>query len=420
MPATVVNSLILISVLWQVIPHNRLIIWCSVNVGFVFLRYVLLYFFKNTESNFLSFKVFMISCFFIAGVLFGSSGIFLVDYSRYEYIMFLYFIAGGMVVGSVGSYHNNLPVHFTYTLGVFFIPSISIYFSHMQIAAPMVILGSVFYIITSISAVRLNRDLSEFLGLRFDNMQLVASLNEEKQYTDKLNAELLKKNISLKELALVDPLTGLKNRRYLFDIVTRDIDSINKDILQQKTGNNKRSANNPKGYGVLIMDIDHFKLVNDQYGHDSGDFVLKTFSRILMNQVRSDDVVVRFGGEEFIVILKNTEEEYLSDLAETLRKNIEMETFEIRDGKKIAITCSLGFVFYPFIDHIDGHISLDQILFLADKALYYAKNNGRNRSVKAYFANDSEKQNYSVAEITENLSRAIDNHQIRFEICTCQ
>lgn len=420
MPSTFVNSIILVVVLWKIIPHERLLTWCLVNIIFVLLRYVVIFFYKRDfkKDDYQFWKKSLLISFVIAGFLFGSAGVFLVDLSRYEYVVFLYFIVGGMVVGSVGSYHNNLAVHFSYSGIVFAIPTLAIYSMDSEITTPMVVLGCIFYLLISVSAVRLNRDLRESLILRYDNMLLVDSLNNEKLHTERLNEELMEKNVKLRELSLIDPLTGLKNRRYLFDVVTPEIEAINKSFWCEKSGKNKRLESVRNGYGVFVIDIDYFKRVNDQYGHDSGDIVLEEFGKKLMDQVREDDIVARIGGEEFIIILKNTDAKYLAELAEKLRKNIEKSVFHIKDNRQINTTCSVGFVFYPFFHYYPGNMTFEHILSLADKALYHAKNNGRNMSVKAVSSEEVNKDYDLLMAVTEDLNKAVEQEQIVFEVCT--
>jgi diguanylate cyclase (GGDEF)-like protein len=288
-----------------------------------------------------------------------------------------------MVVGSAGSYHNDLPIFFIYSSMVFMIPTAGIFLMNWGISSPMIALGMVFYALVSVMAIRLSRDLSESLLLRYDNNQLVRSLEEEKTHTERLNTQLVEKNWALTELSLVDPLTSLRNRRYLFDIVTPEIESFDRNYRREISGNNSRSMDARKGYGVCLVDIDHFKQVNDNYGHDSGDMVLVQFANKLKESVRRDDVVSRFGGEEFIVVLKKVDEVNAAGMAKKLHSQIQASTFTVTENRPISLTCSIGFVFYPFRECGDPGITFEKLISMADSALYYAKSHGRNASVKA-------------------------------------
>jgi diguanylate cyclase (GGDEF)-like protein len=279
----------------------------------------------------------------------------------------------------------------------------------------MVVLGIIFYTIVSIMAVRMHRDLRESLLLRYDNIQLVRSLEDEKTHTEQLNAELLKINMELKELSLVDPLTSLRNRRYLFDVVMPEIDAFGRKCWLRKNGLNRRTMGSQKGYGILLIDLDHFKLVNDNYGHDSGDMVLVQVANKLKEKVRHDDVVTRFGGEEFIIILKIIDEISAANIARILRNDIQASTFTVADNRSIRLTCSIGFIFYPFGICDDPSITFTQMISLADRAMYYAKDQGRNKSVKAIFLG-IKSDNGSIDADKANLKADIENIKIDFEI----
>lgn len=160
----------------------------------------------------------------------------------------------------------------------------------------------------------------------------------------------------MQEHAERDFLTGLYNSRAF-------------DGLMQKTITN---AIEEKSYfSVLMLDIDHFKHVNDTYGHLAGDKVLASLANILNKQFNIDDPIARKGGEEFVVIINRYTCTEANDIAEQLRKAVEKYNFVLPDGQVIHITISIGIACYP-------HISADELIDIADKALYLAKQSGRN------------------------------------------
>lgn len=417
MPATLVNSIILVVVLWNIIPKPHLVIWCLANISFVLVRYVVIRFYQRgfKQDNYHLWQRGLRISFVIAGLLFGSAGLFFINTDQLAYMVFLYFIVGGMVAGSLGSYHNNLSMFFSYSITVFFIPTAILFTLGTDITTAMAILGLIFFALMSVHAKRMNTDLRVFLLLRYDNDLLIEQLNTEKLHTEKLNQELVIKNKALQRISRIDTLTGLKNRHYLFDVLKPRVENEIHSMWMGKKGLNKRRQPISSGYGVISIDIDHFKKVNDTYGHDSGDMVLKQFSRILCETVRQDDVIARVGGEEFIIILKDAEEKNLSILAEKIRLHVENSIFQVTDHREVRITCSLGLIFYPFFKHHPGDIGVKHVFYLVDKALYLAKENGRNLVVKVVCSERDSRDEHLLKSITQDLNKAIDTGQILFE-----
>ena len=181
-------------------------------------------------------------------------------------------------------------------------------------------------------------------------------------YIDTAKPEIVSKKLMdiLERTARTDPLTGLFNRKYLEESV--------KTIVSQV-----KRTNIP--YGILMVDIDFFKMINDTYGHDVGDEAIKIISQTLIENSRESDIVVRFGGEEFIVLLYNCDEAFIFEVAEKIR--IAFSKKEIPVGStSFTKTISIGASIYP--THTDNFW---QCLKYADMALYEAKDTGRNKSV---------------------------------------
>ncbi|PDT52604.1 MULTISPECIES: PleD family two-component system response regulator [Sinorhizobium] len=166
------------------------------------------------------------------------------------------------------------------------------------------------------------------------------------------------------ELAITDDLTGLHNRRYL--------DSHLKLLID-------RASARGRPLSICITDIDRFKLVNDTYGHDAGDEVLREFANRVRATVRGADLACRFGGEEFVIVMPDTTPEMAAIVAERLRLMVEGRAFGISQGETIlSVTASLGIATLRPRDDTP-----EALLKRADTALYQAKNNGRNRVVAA-------------------------------------
>ncbi len=170
--------------------------------------------------------------------------------------------------------------------------------------------------------------------------------------------ELEEQKTQIKEMANLDYLTKLYNRRYFFEIAEKFYENAKRDLVN---------------IAVVTFDIDYFKKVNDTYGHEGGDFILASFADILKTNLRSADIICRYGGEEFCVllVLKDKDDAFL--IIEKIRKTVENKRF-IYDNKDISITVSAGI-------NLILEDSLNEMIKKSDKMLYEAKNTGRNKTL---------------------------------------
>lgn len=166
---------------------------------------------------------------------------------------------------------------------------------------------------------------------------------------------------NLRYQSMRDPLTGLYNRRYLEDFLLKQI---------------HQSERTKSPISLLMLDLDHFKKINDTYGHDAGDVALKELGKILQEDIRVGDIAARYGGEEFIVAFYNTDEKTIKTRAESIREAV--SRLQVKYGAQPVgpITVSIGVAVYP----TDGR-NTNELIESADKALYFAKTNGKNRIV---------------------------------------
>ena len=197
--------------------------------------------------------------------------------------------------------------------------------------------------------------------------ELETEVEKKTNHLTLANDRLTKKTQELQEIkelltieATTDMLSGLYNRRYFFEA-------------------SQRSYYNAMRYkqelSLLMLDIDMFKSINDTYGHIFGDRVIRSLSNILKNTVRDSDIVARYGGEEFIILLPQTAMDEASELAQRIRHNIEDEKISLDTGELIHVTVSVGVTQL----NVEDDVGIDQSIARCDKALYQAKNEGRNR-----------------------------------------
>lgn len=191
--------------------------------------------------------------------------------------------------------------------------------------------------------------------LRDKENHVIGAVETFVENTDQV--ELLHKVKELERIAMVDKLTQLASRAYVDNKLKTCMDEIQRYDWQ---------------FGLIMMDIDFFKAVNDEHGHLAGDEVLKMVSRTLMNNVRPFDLVGRWGGEEFLGVIVNVSAEQLQDLADRLRTLVEHSHLEY-EGKRLQVTISLG------ITMAQGEDTMATLIKRADDCLYQSKKEGRNR-----------------------------------------
>ncbi len=215
-------------------------------------------------------------------------------------------------------------------------------------------------------ALLLGADRLRLAEMRRRRTRLETMVRERTVEVESQKAELEVAYRRMEELSLSDPLTGLANRRFL----TRTIDATIAQSLRAARGN-------PEERLVFsLIDVDHFKQVNDQWGHDAGDSILQQFAQRLKELRRGEEPLVRWGGEEFLLVSRVERIEAAAGLAERLRRAIAEQPFLLQDGRELALSCSIGFA--PLAPSAAGTVGWESVVSLADKALYEAKAAGRN------------------------------------------
>lgn len=202
---------------------------------------------------------------------------------------------------------------------------------------------------------------SDYITKPFKPRELLARVKKELQ-VQTLIQELERSQERLKHLASIDSLTNLYNRRY-FSKVTEHIFDLAKREKEE--------------ISLIMMDIDNFKLVNDTYGHQFGDEVIITLSHRLIENQRKSDIVCRYGGEEFVILLPNTNIDGAQVVAEKIREDIENITVNITEDSYLKFTVSIG----VSMVRMEEEYTIEAVLKRADDALYEAKQSGKNRVI---------------------------------------
>jgi diguanylate cyclase (GGDEF)-like protein len=187
--------------------------------------------------------------------------------------------------------------------------------------------------------------------------------------------ELQRLNDELAQASITDSLTGLANRRFLAEYIEKEV-----ALLHRRYRNMPEGSVTPDSLDLafLMIDLDHFKKINDTAGHAAGDAVLRQLRDILKAASRTSDIIVRWGGDEFVLVARDLSGEGLSELAERIRTRVAQHVFEIGDGRVVRISCSVGFAAYPFFREQLDALTWEQVISVADRALYVAKASGRN------------------------------------------
>ena len=238
------------------------------------------------------------------------------------------------------------------------------------------------------------------------NRNLEERVKDRTGELEQKNEELHLAYKSLEEVSLTDQLTSLKNRRFLYTNMDADVALVLRHY---------RNKNSKKAIGIgesqllfFLFDMDHFKMINDTYGHAAGDMVLIQIKEIMLQVFRSSDFLVRWGGEEFLVVVRFMEPENAPKLAERLRKAMEDYPFDIGDGNIISKTCSIGFACFPFHPSMPELIDWTQVIDIADGCLLAAKKSQRNAWVGVY-AHKQTETNHLYEEVSEHPQQLIES-----------
>lgn len=213
-------------------------------------------------------------------------------------------------------------------------------------------------------------------SLRHTQRELEMKVRERTEVLETMALELELQQQALEEASIRDPLTGLLNRRFLTQCIDADVAlSLRAHEGLQSYG---ASLNGTQDLLFFLFDIDHFKAVNDRYGHGAGDEVLQQFSARLKTVFRDTDYLIRWGGEEFLAVARQTDRRTAEEQAERARAAVANEAFVLEDATRISVTCSVGFACFPLDASHPRQLGWADMVQLADLAMYVVKHSGRN------------------------------------------
>ncbi|OBP13770.1 hypothetical protein A5320_17815 [Rheinheimera sp. SA_1] len=228
------------------------------------------------------------------------------------------------------------------------------------------------------------------------NMKLHQLVKDRTRELAAKNIELERAYTVMETQSLTDPLTKLHNRRFLMQKLPEDLTKVPAD-------------SNEQDFVFLLLDLDHFKMVNDNYGHTAGDLILIGVSELLKQVFRSSDYTIRWGGEEFLVVMRQMNRQNAAAYAERLRQTVEQHAFAVSESQSINMTCSIGFACYPITAGDSPTFSWNQVIDVADICLYAAKKSQKN----AWVGVDAVDPQISFNEFTANTQDLVTANQVK-------
>ena len=208
-----------------------------------------------------------------------------------------------------------------------------------------------------------------YAGYRVQRLRYQRRQRELQGLVDQRTEALALANRQLEEASHTDPLTGLRNRRYIGAQLPADLSFYDRQA---------RGGLDDRAMLFALVDIDHFKLVNDRYGHRAGDLVLQQFAQVLARLVRTGDYVARWGGEEFLLVFRPMPQRDVATIGERIRSAVVGHAFDLGNGMVLPLTCSVGLSQYPVVRDDGAQLGWESMIELADEALYYVKTHGRD------------------------------------------
>ncbi len=270
------------------------------------------------------------------------------------------------------------------------------------------IIGGAILAYLRIQARKLERETEQRIQLEVQVEERTKEIRESKEQLEQLNKKL-------EESSFTDSLTGLKNRRFLHNIIDSEVEQVNRRVEDIKQSGNTESIalDIYPALSIMMIDLDGFKAINDTYGHHAGDLALIQVRDILQSCCRKSDTIIRWGGDEFLIMGRNTTARAAEKLAERIRIGLAEHQYQLDNGHVGKLSGSIGFALYPFLPHKPKAISWEQVAGIADRAAYVSKQNGRNAWVGIY-GNKNTPEDVS-EQIKHHLDVVYNNGQVNIK-----
>ncbi|SHN36300.1 diguanylate cyclase (GGDEF) domain-containing protein [Duganella sacchari] len=257
------------------------------------------------------------------------------------------------------------------------------------------------------------RTLCAYGAIALDNASAYRQVAATQEQLLEKNLELEQAYKALEEVSLTDQLTGLRNRRFFLQNVDVDVamslrgydTSLHRELTEC-------DLQAPNDLVFFMVDLDHFKEVNDRYGHAAGDSILVQMQERLREVFRESDYVIRWGGEEFLVLARATHRDEAAGVAERMRRAVAERDFVLPDGMSLSKTCSIGFACFPFLPDQPRLLSWSQVVELADQGLYIAKRSGRN-AWAALYSTAATRAEGVFPRLMQQLDQAVADGEVR-------
>lgn len=229
----------------------------------------------------------------------------------------------------------------------------------------------------------MDQELLHLLQVSRDNLEEMCQLKDELERKEQSlrwhSLELQRKNLELQEISFTDVLTGVWNRRYLEEILPSEAGQVLRNYERVRDNDVRRLDH--RDLVFIMVDVDFFKQVNDLHGHPAGDRLLQRVAERLTKVVRKSDVLVRWGGEEFLIMSRSADPNGIPAFCERILEIISAEAFDLGNGVRVRKTCSVGWAAFPWSRAAYESVCAEETIELADTALYRAKAGGRNLGI---------------------------------------